>query len=536
MIIAILFQDNRTVEVKDLLIGHDKVSKIVSMADIGVLRQKLRLEGKKVVLCHGVFDLLHPGHIAHLNEAHSLGDVLVVSITAAPFVNRGPGRPYFSDELRIQSLSALSCVDYVVLINSPTALAAIDVVQPDYYVKGKEYASAEADVTGNINPEVERVRSYGGDVHFTDGIVFSSTQLLNRNFAVFPPGVKEYAQDIALRYSFDDIRYIVEKMKDIKVLVVGDIIIDEYVFCRVQGLTSKDRTFSARYQKEERYLGGSLAVAKHLSSFSDKVTVAAIVGDDPALHSQILNDLSPLMRLDLQFSNTFRTTVKRRYVERRGIRDEYDKILSVNFIPDDNGGICEPERREFLSRLEREIANYDLVVLTDFGHGLIDQEAMEIIQNKAKVLAVNCQTNSSNFGTNIITKYRRADAFTVDTRELQLAMANSHEPESVLLRGLTTKMGAEVGWATLGSLGSISCDREGNETKAPALTLTVQDTVGAGDAFFALAALGFGVKATTEVSSLLGNLAGAISANILGNSSSVRKADLLKFASTLLKF
>ena len=117
-----------------------------------------------------------------------MGEILVVSITAAPFVNRGPGRPYFSDELRLKSLAALSCVDFVLVTNSPTAIDAIEYVQPDYYVKGKEYAVAEDDVTGNINPEVERVRSHGGDVHFTDGIVFSSTQLLNRNFSVISTG------------------------------------------------------------------------------------------------------------------------------------------------------------------------------------------------------------------------------------------------------------------------------------------------------------------------------------------------------------
>ena len=109
------------------------------------------------------------------------------------------------------------------------------------------------------------------------------------------------------------------------------------------------------------------------------------------------------------------------------------KYYRLIFIPDDQGGICAPERNEFLSRLDREIGSYDLIIVTDFGHGLIDQTAMDIIQEKARLLAVNCQTNSSNYGTNIITKYRRADAFTVDTRELRLAMTNSHESEKVFV-------------------------------------------------------------------------------------------------------
>jgi rfaE bifunctional protein nucleotidyltransferase chain/domain len=510
--------------------------KIVTLQQMPKLRDKLKQAGKKTVLCHGVFDLLHPGHIAHLEEAKAMGDVLVVSITSAPYVNRGPGRPYFSDELRLKSLAALACIDYVLAIEAATATEAIDCVQPDYYVKGKEYAVAEDDVTGNIDKEADRVRSYGGDICFTDGIVFSSTKLLNQNFSVFPPGVKEFAQDFASRVPFESVRKTVDQMKKLKVLVVGDIIIDEYVFCTVQGLTSKDRTFSARYQREERYLGGSLAVAKHLAGFSNHVSVCAIVGEDPAIHSQILNDLSPLMRLDLQFNNDFRTTVKRRFVERRGIRNEYDKLFSMNYLPDDVDDIREVDRKSFHDRLEKEVPKYDLVVVTDFGHGLLDPVAMDILQTKSPLLALNCQTNSSNFGTNLITKYRHADCFTLDIRELRLALANSNAAEVTLLKELMHHLQAKVGWVTLGSLGSVALDRDLTEVKTPALTLSVQDTVGAGDAFFSLASLGVGVGATVEESSFLGNLAGALAANILGNSSSVQKSDLLKFASTLLKF
>lgn len=396
-------------------------------------------------------------------------------------------------------------------------------------------------MTNNKEIRLHQTADLSGELHreedpsFTDAPSFSTTALINRTCPAFPSGVKEYAQCFAAAHSFEDMNKTVDAMRALKVLVVGDIIIDEYAFCTVQGVTSKDRAFSARYQREERYLGGSLAVAGHLASFSDHVTMAAIVGDDSGLHSRILNDLGPRMRLDLQFSNSFRTTVKRRYVERRGIREEYDKLLSVNFLPEDDGGIPEQERIEFLSRLERSVEQFDLVVVTDFGHGLLDQSAMEILQEKARLLAVNCQTNSSNFGTNPITKYRRADAFTVDARELRLAMANSHEPENILLRRLTERMQSRIGWATLGSLGSVACCGEGKEIHTPALTLTVQDTVGAGDAFYALASLAFAADAGPEVGSFLGNLSGAIAANILGNSRSVQKEELLQFASTLLK-
>lgn len=510
-------------------------NKTITIEEFKKVREQLRWEQKKVIHCHGVFDLLHPGHIAHLEEAKSLGDILVVSITAAPYVNRGPGRPYFSDELRLKSLASLSCVDYCLLIEAPTALEIIDHIQPDYYVKGQEYASFEEDVTGNIDKEVEKVRLYGGDVHFTSGVVFSSTKLLNEKFNVFPPGVREFSQSFATRHPFGEVRKTIEDTREIKLLVVGDIIIDEYVFCIVQGLTSKDRIFSARYEREECYLGGSLAVARHLANFSDNVTVCGIVGDERHIHSRILNDLSAKMRLDLHFDPNFRTVVKRRFIERRGIRNEYDKLFSINYLPDseENNQI---DRKFFYTKLEQELPNYDLVIVADYGHGLLDRTALDLIQERARLLAVNCQTNSSNHGTNLITKYRRADFFALDVRELRLAMASSAEPVETLLCRLMEHLQAKTGFLTLGSLGSVAMDQSLQPVKIPALTLTVQDTVGAGDAFYALACLAAKAEAPVEISSFVGNIAGALAANILGNSQAVEKGTLLKFATTLMKF
>ncbi|HWR38958.1 MAG TPA: PfkB family carbohydrate kinase [Patescibacteria group bacterium] len=513
--------------------GYD--TKYLSAEEFALQRAKWRQAGQKVSLCHGVFDLLHPGHIAHLEEAKSIADILVVSITSAPHVNRGPGRPYFPDELRLKSLAALSCVDYVLLAEYPTATEMISLVQPDFYVKGKEYEKSADDVTGNIDAEVEQVREFGGDVYFTDGVVFSSTKLLNNGFPVFPPGVKEFAKSFAVQHSFAQVREIVESMANLSVLVIGDIIIDEYVFCGVQGLMSKDRAFSTRYSYEECYMGGSLAIAKHLSNFSNRVSVCSIIGEDNQLHSRLLNDLARNILLDLHIDKNFKTAVKRRYIERHGIRSEYEKLFSVNYLFSEEEA-KQYDRTAFNERLKKIVKDYDLIVVADYGHGLLNEESIDIIQNNAKYLALNCQTNSSNFGTNLITKYRRANVFTLDDRELRLAYADRTSTSEELLVKLMQHFQGNFGWGTMGSFGSVSVDSELKTEKFPALTLTVQDLIGAGDAFFALVALGAKVGAPVAVSSFLGNIAGAMAANIVGNSRSVGKGELLKFASTILNF
>ncbi|MGE5417975.1 MAG: PfkB family carbohydrate kinase [Acidobacteriota bacterium] len=510
--------------------------KIVNINTFKQLRQEIKAKGLTITHCHGVFDLLHPGHIEHLKQAKSLGDILVVSVTAAPFVNKGPGRPHFSDDQRMQSLAALACIDYVVLSEFPTADMVIDAIQPDLYVKGKEYSELENDVTGAIEHEISRVQSYGGEVHFTDGDVFSSTKLLNNNFPVFPPGIREFIQEFSKHYSFDDVRTAVEQMRSVNVLVVGDIIIDQYVFCEIQGLMTKDRGLSARYSREEHYLGGSLAVARHMANFSDNVTVCGIMGKELEFHRLLFDSMGRTTNLELVYDDAVRTVVKRKYLERRGIRNEYEKVFSINYLAEGESAIEPSVRQVFYDKLDKLTQAYDLVVVSDYGHGLFDQQAMDIIRNKSRYTALNCQTNSSNYGTNLITKYTQADTFTLDEVELRLALSDKTSPVEELLSRLMIRLQAKTIWATLGSKGCMSIDSDLSIEQFPALTLNVQDTVGAGDAFYALSSLCAYTGQPACLGSFLGNIAGALAANVIGNSKSVAKSDLLKFAATMLNF
>jgi rfaE bifunctional protein nucleotidyltransferase chain/domain len=124
--------------------------KIKTLDSLGPLMDKARAEGKKIIHCHGVFDLLHPGHIRHLAEASKMGDILVVTVTKDAHVNKGPGRPAFTDELRAESIAALESVDYVSINDSPTAVEAIRALKPHLYVKGQDYEERSGDVTLGI--------------------------------------------------------------------------------------------------------------------------------------------------------------------------------------------------------------------------------------------------------------------------------------------------------------------------------------------------------------------------------------------------
>jgi len=154
------------------LLGLDELAKIV---------RTLKSEGKKVVYCHGCFDLMHPGHIKYFQAAKKMGDILVVTVTPDKYVDKGPGRPVFCDILRAESIAALECVDYVSINKWPTAEDTLRLLRPDIYVKGQEFENLE-DKTGKIQREYKVIEEIGAEIKFTREIVFSSTELLKKHF------------------------------------------------------------------------------------------------------------------------------------------------------------------------------------------------------------------------------------------------------------------------------------------------------------------------------------------------------------------
>ena len=495
------------------------------------IRPKLKKEGNTIALCHGVFDLVHPGHIIHLQQAKQMADILVVSITAAEFVRKGPGRPYFNDEMRMKVLEALECVDFVMLSEGYTVDDIVENVEPDLYIKGEEYAKENEDITGKITAERELVEKHGGKLAYTTGEVFSSTKLINTALSGLPEDVVRYMEDFITEYSMKDIKEYAEKAEALKVLVVGDVIIDKYTYCNVQGLMSKDTGYSSSLEYSEEYLGGAIAVARHLSSFTENVTLMSIIGNEEEIRLKLFDELTDKIRLKLTYSTSFPTIIKHRYLTRDTKREEYRKLFSINNIP--NPAVYEKEaREEFYRVLAEKLDESDVVFLCDFGHGLVDEKAMTLIQEKAKYLVLNCQTNSTNYGMNIITKYDRADVFTLDQKELKLAFPTLISNEYRALEKLSGHLQGN-GWLTRGSEGAYGIEEQ-KIHECPAFTLTVKDTVGAGDAFYSIAGLYAAAGAPTEMGTFIGNIAGALAANIVGNKEAVEKVNILKFASTLL--
>jgi cytidyltransferase-like protein len=513
-------------------VGHQ--AKIVAFSEAGALCERLRRQGKVLVHCHGTFDLIHPGHIVHFEEAKALGDILVVTITGEKFVNKGPGRPYFNDPLRSRWLAALGCVDYVVVVPHAAAVEAIECVRANFYCKGREYADPAADLLGNIGDDCLAVARVGGEIRFLGSILFSSTRLLNKHFEPYPPAVKSFCELVGRECTPARFRQIVDDFSKLRVLVIGDIIFDRYSTVEVQGLTSKNRILSGRFVSEDMQAGGALAVFRHLREFTQHVKLIGLVGNEPWLEDTLKGFIKPECD-EIVRSPDFTTVVKQRFVEPRVDGKELSKLFSVNFINKRMPG--ESLQRALLERIAGQIADYDLVLVMDFGHGVMEELVREFVQDKAPYLAVNCQTNSNNHGFNIINRrYRRADAFTLDQSELHLAVGRREIDFGRELTSLAQHLGSSYAWLTRGAHETLGRNCVKEMSSCPPLETIVVDTVGAGDAFCAVASLAAASRVPLDVATFLGQLAGAQAVKIIGNSEPISKGRLLKGGVSMLAF
>ncbi|WP_024301316.1 PfkB family carbohydrate kinase [Pseudogulbenkiania sp. MAI-1] len=503
---------------------EQKLKSLAELADISATASRA---GRKVVHCHGTFDLLHNGHIRHLQHARSLGDMLMVTVTSDAFVRKGPGRPVFTDHLRAESLAALACVDYVAISDAETAIGAIEHIRPRLYVKGSDYVDASQDVTGNIAREIAAVRQWGGDVYFTDEITFSSTRLLNEHFDVFPPETRAFLEDFKRRCPLDRFLTAIRRLSSLRVLVMGDAIFDEYHYVSALGQTGKGNTLAVRYQSEERFAGGAIAVANHVAGFAREVTLLTALGKEPGAVEYVKGKLAANVTLEHRYFPTAQTLIKRRFVDQ-----DLQRLFEVYY------GGEETERLEldqaFCQWIERHAADFDVVIVPDFGNGMISREMARCISEHATFLVVNTQINSGNRGYHAITRYPRADFLCLNEPEARLAAHDRQSSLEQIAGDLVDKLGARAMAVTRGVAGALIVDPAGS-LMVPALSSRVVDRVGAGDAFLSLAGLCMAAGYPADIVTLAGSIAAALDVQIVCNRESVDPVLFAKYATTLLK-
>lgn len=505
------------------------MSNILPLERLAEVLRQVRSKGKTIVHCHGVFDLLHPGHIRHLEAAKNRGDILVVTLTRDVHVNKGPGRPVFSEQLRAESIAALGCVDYVAINDAPTAVEAIKKLKPHVYCKGADYRDAAKDVTGGIRHEEAAAKSVGAKLLITDEPMMSSSHLLNQHFGVYPPEARAFLESFGRKYTSDLILQRLNGLRKLRVLVAGEAIVDEYHYCQAMGKSPKETIVSTRFLEAEAFAGGALATANHLAGFVDEVVLVTALGAHDSREEFIRSRLKPNVKLKFVLRKDSSTIIKRRFVEPAFLT----KMFEVSHL--DETPLSEPEEKKLLALLESELGRSDLVLASDYGHGLLGTNAVRLLCKKSKFLAVNTQANSANHGYNVITKYPRADYPCVDEPEARLAARDRGADPKKLAVALARQLRTDRFVVTRGHKGALAWSKDEGFTSIPVFSSKIVDRTGAGDAFLALSSLCAAGRLPMDLAAFVGNAAGALKVGTVCNRTPIESPALFKFVTAMLK-
>jgi rfaE bifunctional protein kinase chain/domain/rfaE bifunctional protein nucleotidyltransferase chain/domain len=489
--------------------------KICSLEKLLSVRQVARIEGKTVVHCHGCFDIVHPGHIAHLQQARSLGDVLVVSVSADSQVQKGVDRPLIPDDLRAASLAALECVDCVYVNPDSTAVGLLGKLKPDIYVKGREY---EKNFDPRFAAEREVIEASGGRVVFSSGdVIFSSTALIDGladRDAFQDQKVRRFCQ----RYDLGALsaRRLIDGFRGRKVVVVGDYIQDRYHFCDATGVAGEGPMMALRHMSRGDYDGGAAIIALHLHGLGARPTLVTALADD---------ELSGQTEMRLRASG----------VDVRALRSRRQLVVKNRFLVDqtklfkvDEGSISPADSRteqtlaqSILSAAEKA----DVVIFADFGYGVISAgllaKVMDTLRKTVPIITADVSGSQAN-----LLRFREVDLLCPTEREMRETLHDFSSGLGYLVWNLLHATSARQAIVTLGKRGLVTFDRppQGQDPDSrlqseylPALSPIAVDPLGCGDALLATASLALASGASLQQAAYLGAVAAAIEVRQVGN-------------------
>jgi cytidyltransferase-like protein len=486
----------------------DQREKIVTIDELPRIRDRFR--DRRIIHCHGAFDLVHPGHLTHFEEARALGDMLVVTITGDHHITKKRAIS-FAEEQRARQVAALAIVDFVAIIQEPTALSAIEALHPDVYVKGPEYADLTLDRSRSIYHEMRVLEGYGGKIHFTSGETFSSTKL--SHFLLAAPDAAQRDpllqndrirfKDIAsLGFTLDGLKQFIAQAAALRVCVVGETIVDEWVDVALTNLSTQSRCVAGVETARVRQIGGAGIIARHLANFVKEVRCFsnAPAGEcPPNLRHTPLAD-GELVETRFVDADTGRPVFKTRSMSLADVR--HDRLPPLD--------------------------DYDLVLVADFGHGLLqaDEINRRLAEHRTATVAVMAQVNSSNYGYNLPLKYAGADYYALNRTEAELCLHERHLTLEELAGRSARLLHCRSISVTDGDHGVMTT--HGGETFAvPSLSATVVDTIGCGDAFFALSSIAVRLNLSARLVALVGSIGAAAMTQRRCNESAVTESEFL---------
>jgi len=460
------------------------------------------MKEKKVAFVSGHFNILHPGHLRLLRYAKDLSDYLIVGVECDAIVNE---IPYVSQLERSESLSSIEWIDKVVIIQK-NSNEIIKVVRPDIVVKGLEFKYRD-------NIEQDLLESYGGKLIFGSGEVFflgSGAANLNNN--------DSYINNINIPYNYlkrNDINFknlteLLNGFSDIKVCVIGDLIIDEYISCNPLGMSQEEPSIVVTPVKKDKFIGGAGIVAAHASGLGASVTYITVTGSDSAAEfakkEMVKNNIEYCFFRDASRP----TTVKKRF------RSKEKSLLRVNYLKTHD--IDDEIQAYFIKKVKGILGKINLIVFSDFNYGCLPQVLVDNIVDLAKekgVMVVADSQSSSQNGD--ISRYKNMNLVTPTEYEARSAINNNKDGLIILLNELYKKSNPKNIILKLGEEGVLIYDADGATDRVNALNSNPKDVSGAGDSMLITSSMVLVSGGTIWEASLLGSIASAIQVGRIGN-------------------
>lgn len=505
---------------------HSYHRKIVDLQNLCAHRDAARRGGKTVVHCHGCFDIVHPGHIRYLQFARQQGDILVVSLTGDPHVNKGESRPYVPQELRAENLAALEFVDYVYINPTPTAVDLLAALRPDIYIKGREY---EHNSHPGFLKERNTVEAYGGRVIFSSGdVVYSSSHIID-NYAQRLDLEQEKLALFCKRYAVNKaaLLSIIDEVVDRPFVVIGDVVLDRYQYCDATDIAADGPMMSLVPLESKDYLGGAAMIARHLAGLGAEPTLLASLGTDDASDAAI-DDLESAGVHVLAIRNRKKIATRTRYVV------DTQKLFTLDecqVIPTDSAN--EKYILEQIKKLGIAGNGQSTYVMYDAGLGLLtDSLALASLDvaragEKSEKFARICGGTAGSRGR--LSRLRGADLLVATERAIRVAMRDHEQGISSLAYRTLNDLGSKALLTPLGKKGLLAFDQsapvaageawEGklrSEYLATLLNGTV-DRLGSEEAMLATASAMLGGGANTHQAAYVALTASIIQARQMGH-------------------
>jgi rfaE bifunctional protein kinase chain/domain len=456
-----------------------------------------------IAFVSGNFNVVHPGHLRLLKFAAEQAEIVVVGVNADTV--SGVTLP---QEVRLESVRSIGIVDHAVGLDAPAA-AFIEELKPNIVVKGKEFETRS-------NPEQAAVESYGGRLVFSSGeLRFASVSLLEREYSGADHATLHKPLDFPQRHDFSmsTLKATLQKMAGMRVLVIGDLIIDDYVTCDAVGMSQEDPTIVVTPILTKTFVGGAGGVAAHARGLGADVQYCTLVGNDESAKLALDSLEAQGVRCDFFADDTRPTTRKQRF------RALNKTLLRVNHLR--HHAASADIQRKMLATVESALAKCDLILFSCFNYGCLPQNLVDAITAKARaagvMLAADSQA-SSQIGD--VSRYKGMTLISPTEREARLALNDFESGLALVSESLLTKACAENLVITLGSEGMLmNAIHDGKfvTDRLPAFNPYPKDVSGAGDSFFMSCGMALRAGADIWQSSYLGALAAALQVSRLGN-------------------